>query len=67
MASELREGTAISEKRTCHFCGAAFDLGYHYTCHICEATYCYIHMSRHAKAHPQEPGFGTPALAALTP
>ncbi len=39
------------DKPTCHFCGRKFDLGYHYTCHICGATYCYIHMSRHVRAH----------------
>jgi hypothetical protein len=24
---------------------------YHYTCHICGATYCYIHITKHARAH----------------
>jgi hypothetical protein len=39
------------EKAACHYCGKRFDLGYHYTCHVCGATYCYIHMSKHSKAH----------------
>jgi hypothetical protein len=35
----------------CRFCGGELDLGYHYTCHICDAAYCYTHMSRHMRAH----------------
>jgi hypothetical protein len=35
----------------CLFCGGELDLGYHYTCQICGATYCYIHMDRHRRAH----------------
>ena len=43
----------------CAFCRGRFDVGYHFTCHRCGATYCYAHMSRHLGAHgmriPQEP------------
>jgi len=28
-------------------------LGYHFTRHVCGATYCYIHMSGHDGAHPR--------------
>ena len=35
----------------CLFCRRRFDVGYHFTCHTCGATYCYIHMSRHLGAH----------------
>jgi hypothetical protein len=24
---------------------------YYYTCHLCKATYCYIHAPKHARAH----------------
>jgi len=29
-------------------------MGYFYTCHICGSAYCYIHMSRHARAHSSQ-------------
>lgn len=37
----------------CQYCGGKLNLGYHYTCHLCGDAYCYIHMSRHARAHPR--------------
>jgi hypothetical protein len=43
----------------CRYCGGRLRLGYHFTCHICGETYCYIHMARHSRAHaprPVEPG-----------
>ncbi len=39
------------DKPTCHFCGTKFDPGYYYTCHVCDAAYCYIHMNKHVRAH----------------
>jgi hypothetical protein len=47
---------------TCHFCGGKFDMGYHYTCHTCGATYCYIHMNRHMRAHGQNSLQGKPSV-----
>ncbi len=28
---------------TCGYCGRVLGGGYHYTCHVCGATYCYTH------------------------
>ena len=45
---------ASEQKRTyCEYCGGRLDLGYYFTCHICEKTYCYVHMTRHSRAHPR--------------
>ncbi len=46
--------TRPQDAPTCNFCGRKFDLGYNYTCHVCGATYCYIHMSKHSRAHRQQ-------------
>ncbi|MDA4132970.1 MAG: hypothetical protein OK454_07580, partial [Thaumarchaeota archaeon] len=43
-------------------CGGKFDLGYHYTCHTCGDTYCYIHMSRHMRAHSGSSSQGKPSV-----
>lgn len=45
MATELRH------QNRCSFCGARLSLGYHFTCHLCGAAYCYVHMSRHDTSH----------------
>jgi hypothetical protein len=40
----------------CHFCGKKLDdFGYHFTCHVCGANCCYIHMARYDGAHPRMP------------
>ena len=36
---------------SCQYCGGRLSLGYHFACHLCGGTYCYIHMTRHARAH----------------
>jgi hypothetical protein len=46
--TEERESEA---EPACKFCRGRFDVGYHFTCHTCGATYCYVHMSRHLGAH----------------
>ena len=48
---ETWKGSETRERHRCCFCGETSDLGYHYACHICGATYCYIHMNKHARAH----------------
>lgn len=35
----------------CQYCGARLHLGYHFRCHVCGDSYCYIHMARHSRAH----------------
>jgi hypothetical protein len=41
------------EEVFCQYCGAKFNSGYHFTCHTCGESYCYIHMHRHDNAHPK--------------
>ena len=50
------------DEPTCRFCGGKFDLGYHFLCHTCGATYCYIHMGRHARAHSTNNTQGRPSV-----
>ncbi len=49
----FRSEQEVSDKRpTCLYCGKTLrNLGYYFTCHVCGATYCYIHMRHHANAH----------------
>jgi predicted transcriptional regulator len=35
----------------CNFCGRSLGREYFFTCHICGAKYCYIHMAAHSRAH----------------
>jgi hypothetical protein len=53
MTFETWKEAETREKSSCSFCGASSDIGYHFVCHMCGATYCYIHMNKHAKAHRQ--------------
>ena len=40
----------------CQFCGRRLEKdAYHFTCHVCGANYCYIHLRRHDGAHPRMP------------
>jgi hypothetical protein len=55
MASNSLQGREVEAEPACQFCRRRFDVGYHFTCHLCGATYCYIHLDRHRTAH----GFGT--------
>jgi len=36
---------------TCSFCGRTLGKENYFTCHVCGATYCYIHMVKHSRAH----------------
>jgi hypothetical protein len=42
---------ATKKVTTCAFCGRLLGREYFFTCHVCGATYCYIHLSRHNRAH----------------
>jgi len=59
MATDLPEVKENEVGPACVFCLRRFDVGYHFTCHTCGATYCDIHMGKHQGAHglqrPQEP------------
>jgi hypothetical protein len=35
----------------CQYCGGKLNLGYYFMCHVCGSAYCYIHMTRHDRAH----------------
>jgi len=39
----------------CQYCGGRLYLGFHFSCHVCGETYCYIHMDRHSRAHAPRP------------
>jgi len=43
--------TGTSGVTKCNFCMKMLRKEYYYTCHICGATYCYIHMTKHSRAH----------------
>ena len=49
--NSLHPETGTSKVAKCNFCMKVLGKQYHYTCHICGATYCYIHMTKHARAH----------------
>jgi len=34
---------------SCEHCGRKMWGGYRWACHLCGATYCYVHIGRHAK------------------
>ncbi len=43
--------TKTKNVSTCSFCGRTLGKEYYFTCHICGATYCYIHTWKHSRAH----------------
>jgi hypothetical protein len=45
---------SIESAYHCRHCGGVLDgFGFHYTCHLCGARYCFVHMSKHDRAHPR--------------
>ena len=45
---------SIESAYRCRHCGGVLDgFGFHYTCHLCGARYCFVHMRRHERAHPK--------------
>ena len=54
---------ARDKKDYCGYCGGRLDVGYHYTCHICEKSYCYAHMTKHSRAHPKPVGLQLQQIA----
>ncbi len=51
-----RESVSPVKASHCQYCSQKLDiLGYHFTCHVCGAEYCYPHMRRHDRAHPRSP------------
>jgi hypothetical protein len=54
---------SIESAYHCRHCGSVLDgYGFHFTCHICGARYCYVHLRKHDRAHAR-----TPPLETLTP
>jgi hypothetical protein len=43
--------TRASRVVACNFCSKLLGREYFFQCHICGATYCYIHMTKHSRAH----------------
>ena len=35
--------TEQTEAPSCQVCGRRLQVGFHFTCHICGASYCYAH------------------------
>ena len=55
MSSDVQREAKRSKASTCSFCGRALGKEYFFTCHVCGANYCYIHMYRHSRAHRAQP------------
>jgi len=51
MSNDMQHETGTQRSASCSFCGKALGKEYFFTCHVCGAKYCYIHMYRHGKAH----------------
>ena len=49
-------GSHDKKQGSCDYCGGRLDVGYHFACHVCEKTYCYVHMTKHSRAHPRPAG-----------
>jgi len=44
----------VSRESFCEYCGGKLRLGFNFICHVCGGTYCYIHMTKHSRAHPRQ-------------
>jgi len=51
LSGPLPETKAKAKADGCNYCGKVLGQEYYFTCHVCGATYCYIHMYRHGRAH----------------
>jgi len=54
MASRPRRKDSAETANGCLYCGWRLDTEFHYTCHICGAVYCFVHMQEHTKKHQRE-------------
>jgi len=43
--------TGATKVPACNYCNKVLGREYYFTCHICGATYCYIHMTKHSRFH----------------
>ncbi len=43
--------TGAGKVASCNFCNKLLGKEYYFECHICGATYCYLHMTKHSRAH----------------
>lgn len=51
MSSDMQQQSRSTKTGSCSYCGKALGHEYFFTCHVCGAKYCYIHMYRHGRAH----------------
>lgn len=51
MANEMYPESRAAKTASCSFCGKTLGKEYFFTCHVCGAKYCYIHLYRHGRAH----------------
>ena len=49
--SKMYSETGVSQVVSCNFCGKLLGREYYFKCHVCGATYCYIHIPKHSRAH----------------
>ena len=42
----------VIEIAFCAICGQDLEATSHFTCHLCGASYCHTHTSKHLNAHP---------------
>jgi hypothetical protein len=53
-ARGMYANTEQKEAPTCSVCGRKLGVGYYYSCHVCNRSYCYAHAPakcRHEKAN----------------
>ena len=49
--SSTKETSLDNRGTSCDFCGRLLGNDYYYSCLECGATYCYVHMTKHSRAH----------------
>jgi hypothetical protein len=49
--SSTYPATGSSKAAMCNYCSKVLGKQYYFTCHICGATYCYIHITKHSRFH----------------
>lgn len=63
MQKGLHTGTEGKGQPTCWYCGRTLGAGFYYSCHVCDATYCYVHMpTRCSHKKAPVPQFGVVTL-----
>jgi len=58
MALHVGTGDPLGDGKAsrCQYCSQRLgEFGFYFTCHVCGARYCYIHLRKHDLAHPLAP------------